>query len=167
MELAKEAGVNITYIVSDLIEYGTNNSNNQFDIVYLEGGILHYFSDLDLLAQIIYNILEYGGKLVLNDFHPIRKILQMSDDDKLILDGDYFDNEVKLGNVAYKTHFSGEEQEDFPDCLLRYWTTGEIITAFAQAGFVIGKLVEEPRYDSYKNIPGNFTMIAHKYKVDK
>lgn len=42
---------------------------------------------------------------------------------------------------------------------------GEIITAFASAGFVIKQLVEGPRFDSYKNIPGDFTLIALKQEL--
>jgi hypothetical protein len=112
------------------------------------------------------DILKVGGTMVLNDSHPVRKILNMYDD-KLILEGDYFDSELKYGNVAYKTQFPIEEQKDFPDCLLRHWTMGEIISSIASVGFVIEKLVEEPRFDSYNNIPGNYFLIANKYKIDK
>jgi SAM-dependent methyltransferase len=166
IELAKEAGVEINYILSDLTKLDYNSMKNNFDIAYLEGGILHYFADLEQLAKLIYCILDYGGRLILDDFHPVRKILKVSED-KLELYGDYFDNNLKYGDVAYKPFFPKEEQAEFPDCLMRYWTMGEIITAFAKAGFVIEQLVEEPRYDEHKHIPGNFTIIASKYKVDK
>ena len=44
---------------------------------------------------------------------------------------------------------------------------GEIISAIASAGFIIEKLAEGPRFDSHKNIPGEFTQVASKYKIDK
>ena len=47
-----------------------------------------------------------------------------------------------------------------------HWNLGEIISAIAGCGLVIEKLVEEPRYDQHKNLPGNFTLVANKYKVD-
>lgn len=166
LELAKDAGVELDYILSDLIKLDYTNMKNYFDIAYLEGGILHYFSDLEQLAKLIYCILDYGGKLILDDFHPVRKILKVNGD-KLELDGNYFDDNLKYGDVAYKPFFPKEEQAEFPDCLMRYWTMGEIITAFAKAGFVIEQLIEEPRYDEHKHIPGNFTIIASKYKVEK
>jgi SAM-dependent methyltransferase len=170
LEVAKEAGVKIHYIVSDFMELNIDHMRDSFDIVYLEGGILHYFSDLDKFSEKIYELLKAGGKLVLNDFHPIRKILKVKDifkicEDSLELDGDYFDNELRVGEVAYEKYFPENEQDKFPKCLLRYWTMGEIITSFASAGFVIEKLVEGPRFDSHKNIPGEFTLVASKLKL--
>jgi hypothetical protein len=44
---------------------------------------------------------------------------------------------------------------------------GDIISSFASAGFVIEKLVELPRDSKYKNIPALFTLVAHKYKIEK
>ena len=161
MELANEAGVTIKYVVSDLLDLNNKDLMNYFDIAYLEGGILHYFSDLQAFSKKIYDILNFGGRLILNDSHPVRKILQVKDN-KLILEGDYFDNKLKYDNVAYKTQFPIDEHKDFPDCLLRHWTMGEIISIIASVGFIIEKLVEEPRWDSFKKIPGNYTLIARK-----
>ncbi|WP_346888028.1 class I SAM-dependent methyltransferase [Clostridium sp. UBA1056] len=167
MEVAKEAGVNLTYIVSDFLDLDIAEMINSFDIVYLEGGILHYFSDLDKVSKKISSLLKSGGKLVLNDFHPIRKIFKTRDifdtrDYALELTGDYFENTLQVAEVAYEKTFPENERNEFPKCLLRYWTIGEIITYFASAGFIIEKLVEGPRFDSHQNIPGEFTLIAHK-----
>jgi SAM-dependent methyltransferase len=172
MEVAKEAGVTLSYIVSDFLELDIIPFRTYFDIVYLEGGILHYFSDLNIFAGKIYEILKIGGRIVLNDFHPIRKILKKRDifdksEDRLELEGDYFEGELCIGAVAYKKFFSDDEGREFPDCLLRYWTMGEIITAFASVGFVIERLVEGPRFDEYKNIPGEFTLVACKSGFDR
>lgn len=163
-ELAYEAGVNLRYIVSDLKDLDTNEWHEYFDIAFLEGGILHYFSDLHVYFKVIFDILNVGGRIVLNDSHPVRKILQMQDG-KLVLDGNYFDTNLKRDNVAYKTQFPIEEQKDFPDCLLRHWTMGEIITSLASVGFVIDMLEEEPRWDSFKDIPGTYTITATKYDL--
>ncbi|MBU3157670.1 class I SAM-dependent methyltransferase [Clostridium estertheticum] len=172
IEVAKEAGVNLTYIVSDFSELNIDEMRNSFDITYMEGGILHYFLDLNEISQKIYSMLKIGGRLVLNDFHPIRKIFKVRDifevrDDSLELTGDYFENELKIGAVAYEKLFPVAEQNEFPKCLLRYWTMGEIISSFASAGFIIDKLVEGPRFDSNKNIPGEFTLIASKLKIQR
>ncbi|MDT8719542.1 class I SAM-dependent methyltransferase [Clostridium sp. 19966] len=172
LETAKEAGVNLNYIVSDFLALDLSNMQNSFDIVYLEGGILHYFSDLNELAERIYRLLKLGGKLILNDFHPIRKIFKIRDifdcrEDALELTGDYFEDALQISDVAHEKFFTEKEREKFPKCLLRYWTMGEIITSFATAGFVIEKLTEGPRFDEHKNIPGEFTLIAYKLKIEK
>lgn len=170
LEVAREAGADLNYILADFMELNIDGINDSFDIVYLEGGILHYFQDLKEFAQKIYSLLKMGGKLVLNDFHPVRKIFKSQDvfkDDALELTGDYFNNEIKIGEVAYEKFFPDNEHNEFPKCLLRYWTMGEIISSFAEAGFVIEKLVEGPRFDSHKNIPGEFTLVAYKLKVER
>lgn len=172
MELAKEAGVDINFIVADLMELDTSDMNNCFDIVYMEEGILHYFTDLNALARKIYEMTQMGGKLVLIDFHPFKNILNIRDiyawdGRELKIEGNYFDKEMVHGDVAYKKYFDEKEQGDFPDCLLRFWTIGDIISAFASAGFVIEKLAELPRDSSFPNIPALFALIAHKYKVEK
>lgn len=172
LEVAKEANINLTYILSDFLELNISNLTDYFDIAYLEGGILHYFSDLNVISSKIYEMVKPGGRLVLNDFHPIRKILKKRDifdmsDDRLELCGDYFESNLHVGDVAYKKFFPTVDQTDFPDCLLRYWTMGEIITAFASSGFIIEKLVEGPRFDCYKNIPGEFTLVAYKTNTGK
>lgn len=171
MEVAKEANVNLEYIVSDFMELNIDKMSDKFDIAYLEGGILHYFSDLNEVAKRIYALLKIGGKLVLNDFHPFRKVLKERDifkgSDSLELTGNYFDDELQIGEVAYEKFFSDNEQNKFPKCLLRYWTMGEIISSFASAGFIIEKLVEGPRFDSHKNIPGEFTLVALKLEIKR
>lgn len=167
MEVAEAAGVKLNYIVSDFFELDTEPLNNAFDILYLEGGILHYFVDLDIFAKKLYQLLKADGKLVLNDSHPFRKILKKRDifdksPDCIVLEGDYFDSSLQPGEVAYKKFFHNGEQYEFPECLLRYWTMGEIITAIASAGFTLEKLVEGPRFDEHKNLPGEFTLVALK-----
>ncbi|MEJ6949973.1 class I SAM-dependent methyltransferase [Natronospora cellulosivora (SeqCode)] len=167
LELAEAAGINIKYIVSDFLELNTDEIERSFDIAYLEGGILHYFSDLNIFSKKIYDLLKKGGKLVLNDFHPFRKLLKPRDifqsgKDGLKLDGDYFEDNLFEGGVAHEKFFPENEQSSFPKCLLRYWTLGEIITSFASSGFIIKKLYEGPRFDSHKNIPGVFTVVAYK-----
>ena len=87
--------------------------------------------------------------------------------DNLELIGNYFENELQIGEVAYEKYFSVNEQNEFPKCLLRYWTMGEIISSFASAGFIIERLVEGPRFDSHKNIPGEFTLVASKLKIER
>lgn len=166
LKVAKEVGVEIDYIVSDLFEIDIDALRNSYDIVYLEGGILHYFADLAPFAHIVYSLLRIGGRLVLSDFHPSRKFIKFNDN-RLVVEGDYFDSRLFRGDVAYKDQFSLNEQSDFPDCLLRYWNMGEIVSAIGASGLVIDKLVEEPRSDENYFLPGSFTLVANKFKVDR
>jgi SAM-dependent methyltransferase len=164
LELAKYSGVEIEYILCDLFELDMSKYTNYFDILYLEGGILHYFDDINKLATILMSLLKEGGKLVLSDGHPFHKIVN-NKNGNLKLNGDYgnyFDDKLVQANVAYKTQFPENEQQDFPDCLLRYYTLGEIVTAIAQSGLRISELIETPRKGEHKNLPLSFTLVAFK-----
>ena len=56
--------------------------------------------------------------------------------DFLELTGDYFENTLQIGEVAHAKFYPDNERNEFPKCLLRYWTMGEIISSFASAGFI-------------------------------
>jgi len=40
----------------------------------MEGGILHYFHDIDEFMKIMNALLKKGGKIICSDFHPFSKI---------------------------------------------------------------------------------------------
>lgn len=163
-ELAEHAGVPLNYVVSDFLTYGATAKPESFDIAYLEGGILHYFQDLDALFSCLRHLLKPGGKLVLNDFHPSRKFLRYQDG-QFVVAGDYFENSLVEGPVAYQDQFPSEEQGEFPQCLLRLWTTSEIINGLLRNRFVLKQFDESPRWDE-KTLPGEFTIVAEHVPTD-
>lgn len=73
MELAGYAKTTIDYIVTDIYEIDLSAYQSYFDVLYLEGGILHYFDDIEKLMSILYALLKTDGKMILSDFHPLRK----------------------------------------------------------------------------------------------
>lgn len=163
MELAKCADVIINYSVGDFYEVDLNKYSCLFDMVYSEGGILHYFADIDRFMYKIYSILKNNGQWILSDFHPFRKINRFGSSMMSIAqtEGDYFDPRIHNGDVAYKCFFNKEEQDAFPDCSLRFFTLSEIINAVIKAGFVIKEFNEHPNFED-KKLPGEFTILAYK-----
>lgn len=158
--VAKAAGVDFTFARTDFFSF---KSEEPFDYILSEGGILHYFTDLNALFAHYYDLTETGGKLILNDFHPFRKLLNDKDQfnkGEITLEGDYFETELHEAPVAYEKFM--ENSEDYPKTILRFWTLGEIVTAVAQAGYRIETLIEQPRFDEKKHIPGDFTIVARK-----
>ena len=169
-EVARDLKLKVDYIVSDFLSFDDSIHKEVFDYAFSEGGILHYFLDLDAFFKKTYGLLKPGGKLIFNDFHPFRKVLKEKDifDAKnnqiLELEGDYFEENVHEAPVAHQKYFDEDKQASFPKCQLKYWNFGQIITALASAGFVIESLEEGPRFDAHKHLPGDFTVIAHKPK---
>lgn len=156
LELAGEAGVTIEYVLGDFCETDIASYGNTFDIVYAEGGILHYFSDIDVFTKMLYAITKPNGQLILSDAHPYRKINGLEQ-----TEGDYFDTRLHDNNVAYQGYFSQEEQESFPKCLCRFYNLSEIINSVITSGFTLKEFNEHPHYKDEKR-PIEFTIIAHK-----
>ncbi|WP_211750450.1 methyltransferase domain-containing protein [Paenibacillus sp. Marseille-Q4541] len=155
MELAECAHTTIDYNVTDIYDMDLNKYKGFFDVLYLEGGILHYFGDIDKLMSILYGLLKNGGVMILSDFHPLRKCI--------LSDGEtgYFDTEIKNGDVAYKSFFDEQEQIDFPDVSVRSYTLSEIINSVLSNGFQLKKF-DEHRGWKNENIPWEFTILAEK-----
>jgi 2-polyprenyl-3-methyl-5-hydroxy-6-metoxy-1,4-benzoquinol methylase len=167
-ELAEAAGVTIKYIVSDVLELPDVELSGDYHIVLMEFGILHYFTDLLPLMKIVSKLLCPGGRLVLQDFHPITtKLISSRGTTQAIrkhkVTGDYFDTSLEAVEVPYLKFLSSDKRNDLKKTMLRRWTLGEIVTSVAEAGLFIEVLKEEPNLSSElfdKGIPKTFTLVA-------
>ncbi len=155
MELAECAGVDIEYKVGDFLKLA-QNQDVRFDYAVMELGILHYFNDLSHFTRALANLLKPTGIIVLNEFHPLIKKAIDINETNITLSGDYFFAGLESAATPYKEFLSGC---DIPASLLRRWNLGEIVTSFAECGFRINKLVEEPSPEN-NQLPGTFTLVA-------
>lgn len=168
-ELAKEAGVDIKYIVSDVLKMPPDELVPEYDIVFTELGILHYFTELEAFMKVIAKLLKKDGKLILQDFHPVSTKLITSKGKKHKVTGDYFDDSLEEVDVAYLKFIPGleelpeEQRQDIKKAYHRKWTLGEVVTAIASEGLFIQVLDEEENTKpDDKGIPKLFTIVAKK-----
>lgn len=166
-ELAEESGVNIRYVIEDVLKLPGDELTGDYDVVFTEMGILHYFLDLRPFMTVISRLLKKGGKLILQDFHPVSTKLITSKGKKHKVTGDYFDKSIEIKDVAYMKfvpsieEFTNEEKAALPKVRLRKWTLGEIITSVSSAGLFINVLEEDEGVKpDDKGIPKTFTLIA-------
>lgn len=173
-ELAREAGVQLSYIVSDVLKLPEEVLDHSYDIVFAEMGIIHYFTDLAPFMDTISHLLAPGGTFVLRDFHPVTTKLISSKGStakvrKHKVSGDYFDTALEEKKVSYSKYLPSSGGQDDADkhsvVYWRRWTLGEIVTAAAASGLRIRQLVEEPNLSSDvydKGIPKTFTLVAEQ-----
>jgi ubiquinone/menaquinone biosynthesis C-methylase UbiE len=173
-DLAQEAGVQLTYIVSDVLKLPDHVLDGSYDIVFAELGIMHYFTDLAPFMETVRRLLSPGGIFVLRDFHPVTTKLITSKGStakirKHKVSGDYFDTTLEEKKVSYSKYLPstgkpvGEQEHSV--VYWRRWTLGEIVTAAASSGLVIRQLAEEPNLSSDvfdKGIPKTYTLVAGK-----
>lgn len=171
MELAKAAGVSLTYIVKDVLEL-TEDEISPFDFVILEMGVLHYFVDLHPLFQKVSKLMNEKGSFIVRDYHPIVSKTLRIVNGEVVLDGDYFSNEYAEVDVAYSVLLPKSMQNNLEKNVIRQWMLSDVVNALINAHLYIRKMREDkgvqwafpassPEGIS-ERLPGTFTIIASK-----
>lgn len=159
MEVAEAAGVTLHYEVCDVLEIDREKYGSYFDVVFMEGGILHYFHDINEFMHIMHALLKNNGKMICSDFHPFTKI-----SDILVLQQPsvgYFSTDVFEGEMAHARFYPDAVRNQMPKCLYRKYTVSEIINAILKCGFLLEKFDEHPAWTN-DSLPGEFTAVASK-----
>lgn len=159
LEVADAANVTVHYEVGDVLEIDMGKYKNYFDVVFMEGGILHYFHDISEFMDIMHSLLKDGGKMICSDFHPFTKIMKGAG--AMHPEQDYFSTDIFEGEMAHAPFYEGEIRKQIPKCSYRRYTVSEIINAVIQAGFSLKRFDEHPAWTNDK-LPGEFTILADK-----
>lgn len=159
LEVADAANVNIDFVVGDVLEIDLNKYKEYFDVVFMEGGILHYFHDIDQFMKIMNHLLKPNGRMICSDFHPLQKISDILKLEQPTMS--YFSMEVFEGEMAHARFFSDEIRRQMPLCSYRKYTLSEIINAVIENEFVLSRFDEHPAWTN-KDVPGEFTIVAKK-----
>ena len=158
-ETAEAANVTIGYEVCDVLEADLEKYGGYFDVVFMEGGILHYFHDIDEFMKMMNALLKPGGKMICSDFHPFTKIV---DSLKIGVPAmGYFCSDVYEGEMAHARFYPEEIRRQMPKCSLRKYTVSEILNAMIGNGFRLIRFDEHPAWENEK-LPGEFTAVAVK-----
>lgn len=157
METAEAAHVCLHYVVCDVLEIDLEKYGSSFDIVFMEGGILHYFHDIDEFMRIMYSLLKPGGKMICSDFHPFTKINDSLKMGMPVMS--YFSTDIIEAEMAHSRFFEDEIRRQMPKCSLRKYTISEILNAIIRSGFTLKQFDEHPSWED-DSLPGEFTAIA-------
>lgn len=158
-EVAREVNISLDYIVGDVLDIDMSIYKEQFDVVFMEGGILHNFHDINQFMSVLNNLLKPGGKLICSDFHPFTKI-----SDTLGLENDtmdYFSTDIFEGEMAHARFYPDHIRDQIPRCSYRKYTVSEVLNTIIQSGFVITQVDEHPSWVN-EQLPGELTVIGKK-----
>ena len=159
MELAQAAGAQLDYEVCDVMEIDPIKYAGSFDVVFMEGGVLHYFHNLKEFMEKMNLLLKPGGKLICSDFHPITKIADVLNFQQPVMG--YFSQEIFDGEMPHAKFFPEDIRAQFPCCQLRKYTISEILNTMISCGFLLRTFDEHPAWTN-PDLPGEFTAIAEK-----
>ena len=157
LETAAAAHTGIRYEVCDILDIDLGKYGGAFDVVFMEGGILHYFHDINEFMRIMYALLRSGGKMICSDFHPFTKIMDSLKLETPVMS--YFSTDVYEGEMAHARFFEKEIRDRMPKCSYRKYTVSEIINAIIRNGFRLVQFDEHPSWENEK-LPGEFTAVA-------
>ncbi|GGG09560.1 methyltransferase [Paenibacillus albidus] len=163
-QVATAAGVDLDYICSDVLNIPHEETLGEFDIVLMEFGILHYFTDLNSIFSLVRRRLGMNGRFILTDFHPFARTW-MNTRNLNQPTGNYFDVSIKAGEVAFAKLLPEEERIGLGKVLGRNWTVGEIITALGTAGLFIRTFEEIPS-PTDPRFPEFYTLITDKINTE-
>ncbi len=161
LELAAAAGTSLDYVVGDVLEIDLEKYRNFFNLVFMEGGILHYFHNIHEFMGIMYALLKPGGKMICSDFHPFTKIMDILNFEQELPKGGYFSEEILEYEMAHARFYDPEIREKMPRCRCRKYTISEIINAVIKSGFVLKQFDEHPAWTNLKFL-GEFTVVAQR-----
>jgi SAM-dependent methyltransferase len=134
-ELARRAGVDVTFIRADVCELPAS-LDGRFDLAWATVGILCWIADLNAWMRSVARTFAAGGQLVLIDGHPLAKMITATD--PLRLSAPYGGGEPQ--HIAegwdYATDTRTSAQVQFAHSL------GEVVTAATAAGLTLIELVE-------------------------
>ena len=162
LETAAAAGVKIDFVVGDVMEIDLGRYGNCFDVVFMEGGILHYFHDIDAFMRLMHSLLRPGGKLICSDFHPFNKICDALNFQNPTMS--YFCTDVFEGEMAHARFYDDEIRKQIPKCSYRKYTVSEIINSIIGASFTLERFDEHPSWEN-ADLPGEFTAIGRKNEL--
>lgn len=159
LELAEAAKVDIRYEVCDVLCIDMTRFEHYFDVVFMEGGILHYFHDIEQFMEVMYALLKPDGRLICSDFHPYTKIVDILQMDQPTMD--YFSKEIFEAEMAHARFCPEGIRQQMPKCSLRKYTISEIINAVIGSGLTLKSFDEHPAWTDAA-LPGEFTLTAMK-----
>ena len=159
LQTAEAAGTHINYEVCDVLDVDLGKYGGYFDVVFMEGGILHYFHDIDEFMGRMYALLRKGGKIICSDFHPFTKVMDTLGLKQPTMS--YFSTDIFEGEMAHARFFGEEERKKFPKCMYRKYTVSEIINSIIGAGFKLERFDEQPSWNNAE-LPGEFAAIGIK-----
>jgi 2-polyprenyl-3-methyl-5-hydroxy-6-metoxy-1,4-benzoquinol methylase len=139
---AEIAGLDATFVVADVYDLPSDLLSARFDVVFVSCGALGWLPDINRWATIVASALRMGGKLLVDEIHPMSICLKL-DGDRFVASEDYFRRDRPQWNPAGVPGLAGTGEDDFMPSTVEFrWPLGDVITALARAGLRIELLDE-------------------------
>ncbi|MDT7744963.1 MAG: hypothetical protein QOE59_4041 [Actinomycetota bacterium] len=152
-EIAARAGVEVTYVESDVYAAPEVLPRHAFDLVYTGIGALPWLPSIARWADTVAALLAPGGRLVLREMHPMLGALDETATDRLVVGYPYFECPDPIVSEEETTYVAVDGS--LTATVTHEWThgLGEVVTALLDHGLVVTELVEH-RSVPWEALPG-------------
>lgn len=168
---AEIAGLDAMFVVADVYELPAGLVSGGFDVVFVNSGALGWLPDIDRWAAIVAAALRMGGRLLIDEIHPLSICFELMGDQYVAVEN-YFRRGTPQWNAAGPPGLEGTTEDDvMPGTVEFRWPIGDLITALARAGLRVELLDEYPaprsgltpaQEEQLRKLPGGFILLATK-----
>ena len=167
------AGVPGTFVVADVYDLPADLLACTFDVVFTGSGALCWLPDIARWAEVVVAALRDGGRLLVEEMHPLRGCFDVAGDHVVATDQDYFQRASPREVPGGPARLAGAGGAYMPENVQFRWPIGDVVTALARAGMRIDLLDEyfcPPARDDIpshvlaqlRRLPNDFTLLATK-----
>jgi SAM-dependent methyltransferase len=160
--IAGAAGVEATFVQSEVYDAVGVLGEGRFDMVFTGIGALCWLPDIRRWAHVVSALLRPGGRLHIREGHPVLWSLdEMGDDGRLTIGHPYFETaEASVWDEGEEGTTYVQTDQVFSRNVTHEWNhgLGEIVTALLEADMELTMLVE---HDSvpWEALPGHMTKL--------
>ena len=164
-EMGRQLGIEVRFVCANVYD-AVAALGRRFDVVFVSVGAIAWLPDIVAWAQVVGDLLEPGGRLLLQEVHPFGDIFDdHPSEPELVVANAYLGGQV----------FDEDEEGTYADLDARFEHTrtlswihplGDIVTALADAGLRIDSLRESrdcmwPRFALMREVaPDRFELPA-------
>jgi ubiquinone/menaquinone biosynthesis C-methylase UbiE len=165
-ELAKQAGIEAKFIVSDVYET-SQHVTGTFDVVYTGWGALVWLPDLDRWAEMVNKVCAPDGTVIINEFHPFVYMLGDAGEMKY----GYFSNGDGYDESTAGTYTDGGESLGAMRSVTFNHSLADVVQPMLKLGFQVEAL-REYDYSPYpcfgdmlEDKPGEYVLKKYGRKI--
>ena len=133
---AQELGLDIRFERRDVINLH-GFEDGQYDLIYTGGHVAVWLADVAACYREAARILKPGGRLIVNEYHPFRRIWHW-EGDRFEQDFSYFDR----GPHSYEVEDGAALCAGSLACHEFHWTVADLINAVRSAGLMLTAMEE-------------------------
>ncbi|HET7741205.1 MAG TPA: class I SAM-dependent methyltransferase [Mycobacterium sp.] len=147
-ELAHHAGVEVSFVETDVYDAVAAVGTRRFDLVYTGIGAICWLPDIRRWAEVVAGLLRPGGRLFMREGHPMLwSLADPRPDGLLVVEYPYFET----GGTVFSEDetYGGSGVVAAPETVEFNHGLGEIFSALTEAGLVVTALEE------HREVPWN------------